>query len=351
MATSPASGAGPSRSTDPNICLIYTGGTLGMRSSPRGYVPAAGLGQLLAEKLPELATAVRYDIVEPSPPLDSANATPRNWYALAETLASLMPRYDGFVVVHGTDTLAYTASALSFLLASQPRPVIVTGSQIPLAEVRNDARGNLVAAMQVAAAGRVREVAVCFGPSVLRGNRTTKVRATALDAFTSPNCPPLARIGTEIRYGEELEPLPSANGLSYTGYRPVSISVLPLVPGLPASVVDTLAQSGVQAVILECYGIGTSPDRDDALMAALARLIGADVVVVAISQCLEGGVALGTYATGQALSDMGVISGADMTREAAYTKLHALFAQGLAPQNVARLMQQDLRGELTPVAG
>jgi L-asparaginase len=181
------------------LAVVYTGGTLGMVPSPRGYVPARGLARLLTEKSPEVVERYAFDVIEYDPPLDSANATPRHWCNLAKTIRAASRDRSGIVVIHGTDTLAYTASALSFLLPELAIPIVVTGAQIPLVEPRNDARGNLLAALEIAESGQPPEVCVCFGPRLLRGNRTTKIRATALDAFASPNCPPLGHVGTTIR--------------------------------------------------------------------------------------------------------------------------------------------------------
>lgn len=333
----------------PRLAVIYTGGTLGMVRSPRGYIPARGLSALLTRNSPEIVERYAFDVSEYDPPLDSANATPRHWYALAETIAAHAESRAGIVVIHGTDTLAYTASALSFLLPELAIPVVVTGAQIPLVEPRNDARGNLLAAFEIAAGGEPAEVCVCFGPRLLRGNRTTKVRATALDAFASPNCVALGHIGTTIRLNPQplvrrQPPLPRAS------YRDSAIAVLPLIPGLAAGVIDAHVSTRVAGIILECYGVGTAPDRDSAFLTAIRRAVRSGILILAISQCGEGSVALGTYAAGEALAEAGVIGGFDLTREAALTKMHVLLAHGLTAGDVARLMQENLCGELDPAA-
>ena len=336
------------------ICVIYTGGTLGMVPSERGYVPSKNLGRLMTARMPELAADAvpGYELIEYDPPIDSANATPESWYELAERVSGLRDGYDGFVIVHGTDTLAYTASALSFLLARFERPVVFTGSQIPLHEVRNDAQGNLLTAMIVAGLGRSKEVGICFGRRLLRANRTTKIRTTALDAFDSPNCPALAELGTEIEFREVGGPLPGVpvDWLAPPAYRPAKVVVLPFFPGIEADLVRAVTGTGVQGLVLECYGRGTAPSGNAHLLRAVRAAIDGGVTVVAISQCLQGGAALGAYAAGSALADCGVVSGFDMTREAAATKLHSLFARGLPAGEIARRMQENLRGELTPMA-
>ena len=334
------------------VCILYTGGTLGMVPSAQGYVPAPDLGRLMAARMPELRAEgmPRHELVEYGPPMDSANATRRFWYELSERIESLQGDYDGFVVIHGTDTLAYTASALSFLLARMDKPVVLTGAQIPLYEIRNDAQANLLAAILVASLGRVSGASVVFGRRLLRANRTTKIRSTALDAFESPGFPALAALGTEIRFRDlkEAPPAVPASWFERPAYRPQSIAVVPVYPGIPPGVIQALVDTGLQGLILECYGMGNAPHADTALLGAIRAAVESGTVIVAISQCLEGSVSLRAYAAGSALADCGVIGGFDMTREAAFAKLHYLFARGLAPQEVARRMPENLRGELTP---
>ncbi len=334
------------------ICVIYTGGTLGMVRSARGYVPAPDLDGLLRTRMPQLRAEgiPRYELVEIDPPIDSANVTPEFWYDLAARVYALEARYDGFVIVHGTDTLAYTASALSFLLAGVAKPVVLTGAQIPLVELRSDAHANLEAALIVAARAATSEVAVVFGRRLLRANRTIKTDSTALDAFDSPSFPPLADLGSDIQFHDVGEPPPAvpADWLEPLAYRPSTIVVLPLYPGIHADMVKAVVGAGAQGLILECYGRGTAPDRNEPLIRALREAIDRGVVCVAVSQCLEGNVALGTYAAGSALAECGVVSGFDTTREAAFAKMHTLFARELSTAEIEEKMQQNLRGELTP---
>ena len=261
------------------LCIVYTGGTLGMRPSPRGYVPAGNIRGLLAEKLPELDDPAMpgYGIEEWEPPIDSANVTPDQWYDLARRIIDLSGRYHGFIVIHGTDTLAYTASALSFLLGGLAAPVVVTGAQVPLFAARNDARTNLLAAFEVAALDRPFEVSVLFGSRLMLGCRTTKMRARAFDAFDSPGFAPLADIGADIHFrpGGEPDGRPPEEPVACPAYRPVSVSVLSIVPGLSSTVIDSLAGAGLQGLVLECYGLGTAPDADREFLAALQRAVDA----------------------------------------------------------------------------
>lgn len=333
------------------VSIIYTGGTLGMRQSADGYVPAPDLGALIHERMPELGdeSLPDFDLMEYATPLESANATPRDWYDLAGRIRETADRFDGFVVVHGTDTMAYTASALSFLLADLAKPIILTGSQIPLCEVRSDAQHNLLSALQAIGSGRIDEVAVCFGPYILRGNRTTKVTATELDAFDSPNLPALAEIGTDIRFAAPNGARPRDSILAERppAYHDCSIGVLRLFPGIEDAMIDAIVEAGACGIVLRCYGTGTAPTAHDRFLDALKRATAAGVVIVAVSQCQEGSVSLRKYAAGSALADAGVLSGFDMTTEAAFTKMHALFALELDRPDLERSLQQNLCGELT----
>ncbi len=333
------------------VYIIYTGGTIGMTPTADGYVPAPGYLAEQIRAMPELASDLmpEVDIHEYSPLLDSANMTPADWHKIASDIGSHYKQYDGFIVLHGTDTMAYTASALAFMLQGLRKPVILTGSQIPLCEVRNDARANIITALTIAANFDIPEVCLCFGNQLLRGCRSVKLSADGLDAFASPNLPPLGEIGVDIRINWELtQPAPPVDSiLRVHELIPVSIGALPLWPGISAEVVRNFLQPPLKGLILKAYGVGNGPTNNREFLSALEEAASRGAVIVDCTQCLRGSVHLEDYATGSALAKVGVISGFDMTTEAALAKLAYLFSQNLSVDEIRRLMQTNLRGELT----
>ncbi|MBU0490283.1 MAG: asparaginase [Chloroflexi bacterium] len=332
------------------VYIAYTGGTVGMERTADGYAPAPGYLAARLAALPELRDPAMpaYTIHEYEPLLDSSNMTPDEWLRIARDIATHYTDYDGFVVLHGTDTMAYTASALAFMLQGLAKPVVITGSQIPLCELRNDARENLITAILVAAEYPIPEVCLCFGSRLLRGCRATKVSAAGLDAFASPNYPPLGAVGVDIKIDWGLVRSSAAGAtLSVQALQTPAVGALRLFPGITAEVLRNILNPPLQGLVLEVYGVGNGPDRDPAFVAALQEATARGVVIVACTQCQEGEVRLGDYATGATLARAGVIGGADMTAEAALTKLFYLFSQGLGPAEVKREMSHDLRGELT----
>ena len=330
------------------ILIAYTGGTIGMRRTPQGYVPESGLDRLLAQMIPPDLTGDMPDYVvhECSHLIDSANLHPRDWYRIADLIVGHYHEYDGFVVLHGTDTMAYTASGLSFALPGLTKPVIVTGSQIPLREMRNDARNNLMTALLLAARDPIPEVCLYFNGRLLRGNRATKLKGEALDAFDSPNYPPLAKVGIHIeinraalldRTGAEVFQIPQpADG---------QVAVLKVFPGLSSELLAKLLEPPLKGLILEAYGIGSAPIESPGFLATLAAATGRGVTVVAISQCIESRVDLSQYAVGMALARAGVLGGFDLTTEAAYAKLTHLLALGIGTEAVRGNMRLSWCGE------
>lgn len=320
-----------------------------MRRGARGYAPSPGhLAELLGA-MPELADAAmpEIELLEFDPLLDSADMVPADWERIATSIAERYPEVDGVVVLHGTDTMAFTASALSFLLDGLAKPVVVTGSQLPLVEVRSDARENLFAALQLAARDDLHEVCVYFNGKLLRGNRSTKVSASGYDAFDSPNEAPLGSVGVDVTLRSGAARPPQSGPLRVHPVRDVTVAALRLFPGIRAELLHNVLQPPVQGVVLETYGAGNAPTREPALLDAVREATARGVVVVNCTQCLHGRVDMSGYATGSALLDVGVVSGADMTPEAALSKLIWLLSSDLPRAEVARRMQQDVRGELT----
>jgi len=333
------------------VAILHTGGTIGMRPTGEGFAPARGFLASQLEDLPELARVAAYELLEHDPLLDSASIRPHDWLAIARAIVDRAGEFDGFVVLHGTDTMAYTASALAFMLRGLGKPVVLTGSQIPLCELRSDARANLLTALMIAAAEEpLREVTLYFGGRLLRGCRAVKVSVTGFDAFDSPNFPALASAGIDIA----VDPLVAHRLAVATA--PVrlprrldaSVGALRLFPGLSAELMRNALREPLQGLVLEAYGAGNGPSDDPELLRAVADATARGVVIVDCTQCLRGTVDLGAYATGSALARAGVIGGADLTVEAALAKLVFLLSTLRSPAHVRDLMVQSLCGELTP---
>lgn len=331
-----------------SVYIAYTGGTIGMRRGPHGYEPAAGFLERQMERLPVLSRPdmPRYRINEYEPLLDSANMSPSDWVKLGRDIQRQYDRYDGFIVLHGTDTMAYSAAALSFMFDNLGKPIIFTGSQIPLFEVRTDARENLITSLLLAADHAIPEVCLFVGHQLLRANRTTKVSADRFLAFSSPNYPPLGEAGVELRIARERLLRPPRGPFELREVGAAQVADLRIFPGITPEALHSFLGPPLQGAVLHTYGAGNAPDRRE-LLTVLRQASERGVVLVNCTQCLEGSVNMADYATGNALRRVGVVSGYDMTPEAALTKLYYLLSLGLEPEEVRRRMQRNLRGELT----
>jgi L-asparaginase len=325
------------------IYVAYTGGTIGMQQSSNGFVPVPGFLSDTVKSMPEFyrTEMPEFDIHEYHPVIDSSDMTPAHWLEIATDIQNHYADYDG------TDTMAYTASALSFMLEDLAKPVIVTGSQIPLAQLRSDGQVNLLNALYLAAYYPIAEVALFFNNKLFRGNRATKADADGFDAFSSPNFSPLLEAGIHIDLiAGQLAPAVASSTLTIAKITPQPISVVTLYPGISAEVIKNMAAAPIKALIIKSYGVGNAPQQAE-LLEALTEASARGTVIVNCTQCFKGKVNMGGYATGNALRSCGVISGYDMTLEATLTKLHYLLSQPLSTEQVRHLMQQSLRGELT----
>lgn len=331
----------------PRVLVLYTGGTIGMVSSNGVYVPGPDFGARLARHLGERRSELpQFDVVELAQLIDSANLTPENWTTMARVLIENWDHYDGFVVLHGTDTMAFTASALSYMLKGCNKPVILTGSQIPLERSRTDAMDNVITSLALAALPEISEVCLYFRGNLLRGNRARKLKTSELDAFDSPNAPRLGQGGIDLDLRHDLLLPPGKPDFQIPTFNPRSVAALTLYPGMPAALVEaTLALPELRGLIIHTYGAGNAPDADTSLIRALAQGIERGIAVLNVSQCLQGRVAQKAYASGAALDRIGVIPGADLTPEAAFAKLHFLLATGYSSDSLREALKHPLRGD------
>lgn len=319
------------------IMVLYTGGTIGMQASANGLAPASGFEARMREQLAHLpAPAWRFR--EMSPLIDSANMTPAYWQHLRSAVVEAVDEgCDGVLILHGTDTLAYSAAAMSFQLLGLPAPVVFTGSMLPAGVPDSDAWENVSGALAALGEGLAPGVHLYFHGALMAPTRCAKIRSFGRHPFAA-----LQRNGGVAK----AQALPAA--LDYRQPKALAnVGVLPLVPGIDAGQLDALVASGIQALVLECFGSGTGPSDNPAFLASLQRALDRDVVVVAITQCHEGGVELDVYEAGSRLRGVGVLSGGGMTREAVFGKLQALLGAGLPNDEVRRLVELDLCGELS----
>lgn len=328
-----------------NYLIINTGGTFGMVEGPSGLAPAAGLEARIERLLPELAG--RFDLVDLDPLIDSSNLQPGNWQAITKLIKERAASYAGIVVVHGTDTLAYTSSALSFICGGLPQPIVVTGSQKPLEHAGSDASDNLQASFNLLASAPSPGVYVCFGGYVLQGNRVRKISVQSHQGFDSPNAARLGLSEPSLLMVAGAAPFIGPSVSQRLNFRSPSVATLFIYPGVPAAVVDAFVESGCEALILLSYGSGNLPADDQQLMQALERAVAAGVLMVNLTQCATGYVEQGIYQAGSQLQQLGALDGFDLTPEAAFARMHYLLASCTNKKAVVTAWSQPLCGEFT----
>lgn len=322
-----------------------------MQATPHGYAPTAGyLPQELARIAARTADFPAYTLKEYAPLIDSSNLQPAHWNQMAADIAANYAEHDGFVIIHGTDTLAYTASALSFMLENLAKPVIVTGAMVPLAEQPNDAEQNLVDAFHWAGEAGLYEVCVAFNRQLLRGNRTRKLWGAEMGAFGSPNYPMLGRVQRDYVFNPALcLPRPHGPFKAHLIEAGLPVAACKLYPGHSVRLLCQLLQSSppLAGLVLESYGAGNAPDADAELIEALSAASKRGTLIVNVSQCISGRVDMDSYAAGSILARAGLVSGGDMSPEAALAKLYFLLSQQHGLLGADDRFPVSLRGELS----
>ena len=339
----------------PRILIIYTGGTIGMIENPETHSLQPFDFTHLIDNVPKVKKLdYEIDNIQFNPPIDSSDMSPRHWVEIARHIDENYDKFDGFVVLHGTDTMSYTASALAFMLENLHKPVIITGSQLPIGEVRTDGEENLITALQIAAATdingepMVREVAILFEDYLWRGNRSTKMSADNFNAFKSNNYPSLAKIGLGIHFNEEaLWRVQAKRPLNVQYGMDQAVMIIDLNPGITEGILrHQLATPGVKGIVLKTYGAGNAP-TEAWFTEAIKDAIDRGIVILNVTQCVNGGVHDRRYMSGNQLASTGVISGHDITSEAAITKMMYLFGLGLSTSEVRRYLECSLCGEVS----
>ena len=342
----------------PRVLILYTGGTIGMVENPETGAHEPLDFQHLASHVPEMNQLhVQVDTLQFEQPLDSSNIKPEHWQRMAEVVVDNYDRYDGFVILHGTDTMAYSATALSFILQNLAKPVIFTGSQLPIGVLRTDGKENLITAIEIAATydrigmPMVPEVCIFFQSYLLRGNRSKKFSAEQFNAFASPNYPPIAEVGVHINYAHHYIRHAISNENLTPHYNfDRNVVVLRLFPGISPSIVRSVLNiHGLKGLVLESFGTGNAM-TDDWFIEELRSAVDRGLVIVNASQCIGGGVEMGRYDTGNRLQNAGVIGGGEMTTEAVIVKLMFLLGQDYSPEKVSKLMSTNIAGELNEMS-
>lgn len=336
-----------------SVLLIYTGGTIGMIQDAHSGELRPFDFKALSQQIPELN---KFDIDLSSfsfkHPIDSSNMNPEVWTELAETIKENYNRFDGFVILHGSDTMSFTASALSFMLENLNKPVVLTGSQLPIGIIRTDGKENLITAIEIAGAREknkpvVNEVCIYFEYKLYRGNRTFKYNSQHFDAFKSPNYPALAEAGVNISYNKNALLKPGKKALKVHTQLNNDIAILKLFPGISKKITSAILNSpGLKAVIIETFGAGNASTQEW-FTSELKNAISKGIIVLNITQCLEGKVIQGMYETSSHLKKIGVVGGSDLTFESAVTKLMFLMGQKLSNKQIVKQLTTNLRGEMS----
>src|SRR3989338_824936 len=326
------------------ICLMHTGGTISMVKNEAGVLQPAGSGEHVLEYVPAIQKIAKIDNIFLFQ-LDSSDVNPRHWRIIAETIGKHYHDYDGFVILHGTDTMGYTATALSFMLGNLSKPVILTGAQLPISEIASDGVNNLINAVRFACQD-ITEVAIMFGNHLLRGNRATKISHFSLDGFVSPNCLPLSVVGTELRLADHCI-VRRSKELQVLSHLVTDVAVIKVFPGITNQFILGMIPTRTRGVILEAYGTGNFPLGEEGIQDAVDTIITQGIIMVIGTQCVYDGVEYEQYQGGFFAKEHGALTAQDMTSEATMIKLMWCLGQSNDADEIRRLYQSNLVGELT----